>query len=119
MKKALIAWTLFLFTGVIFAQIPTMPDSLSSVKAADSTVFFTKNSKEEIPDTIPAVGYNKYGDLLNDDPVYNRRSPIAITATRVALANVLNWAADRYLFNYEWARINPHTWKNNLKGGWE
>ena len=62
---------------------------------------------------------NAYGDLLNDDPVYNPRSPWTIVAFRVATTNVFSWALSRYVFNYDWARISTTTWKNNLKGGWE
>lgn len=80
-------------------------------------------------DTIPLANiadttadnrpHNAYGDLLDDDPAYNPKSPWGIVAARVALTNVFNWAASRYVFNYDWARISPTTWKNNLKGGWE
>src|SRR3569833_1184677 len=40
--------------------------------------------------------YNKYGDLLNDDPVYNRRKPLWVPLSRVLFADAFNWAADKY-----------------------
>lgn len=62
---------------------------------------------------------NKYGDLLNDDPNYNPRYPWLLVAGRVAFTNITNWAMDRYIFNYDWARISTVTWKYNIKKGWE
>ena len=74
----------------------------------------------EVPEILPvAPGYNKYGDLLNDDPGYNKRYPVWIPALRVTTTNVFNWALARYLFNYDWARISTKTWKENLKSGFE
>lgn len=61
----------------------------------------------------------KYGTLLDDDPLYNPRYAWWKPAGRVLLADVTNWTMDRYLFNYEWARISPSTWKYNIQKGWE
>src|SRR4029077_10171001 len=49
---------------------------------------------------------NKYGDLLDDDPAYNRKYPWYVPATRVVFTNVVNWAANKYLFHYDWADIS-------------
>jgi len=69
-----------------------------------------------IPDTMK---YNMYGDLLNDDPLYNPRSSIAMVILRVTLANVTTLAIDRYVFNYDFSRVGFNSWKDNLKKGWE
>jgi hypothetical protein len=61
----------------------------------------------------------EYGNLLNDDPRYNPKYPWWKPAGRVLFADITNWAMDRYLFNYEWARISPSTWKYNIQKGWE
>lgn len=85
----------------------------------------TTDSLNEVLDTIPRQQsfnfphYNKYGNLLNDDPYYNPKYPWIIPATRVFLADVTNWAADRYIFKYDWSKIGPSTWKYNFKKGWE
>jgi hypothetical protein len=119
MKKILTTMAVCLFNVVSFAQISTVPDSLSSVKPTDSTGLVIKIPKEEVADTVPDPARNMYGGLMNDDPVYNRKYPWWIPASRVAFTNVFNWAVSRYVFNYDWARISPTTWKNNLKSGWE
>ena len=63
--------------------------------------------------------HNMYGDLLNDDPVYNPKYAWWKPATRVLAADVFNWVVARYINNADWARISTTTWKNNLKNGTE
>jgi len=73
----------------------------------------------EIADTIPATpGRSMYGELLEDDPQYNKRYPLWVPATGVIRDNVINWAFARYVFNYQWAHISTESWKRNLKGPW-
>jgi len=63
------------------------------------------------------VLYNMYGDLRDDNPEYNPKSPWWMCAIRVMLTNGVTWTADRYVFNADYARIGPDTWKRNLKTG--
>ena len=58
--------------------------------------------------------YNMYGDLRNDDPGYYTPAPIWLTAARVTLTNATTWAVDRFVFNYDFVRVTPETWKHNL-----
>lgn len=62
---------------------------------------------------------NKYGDLLDDDTMYNKKYPLWIPLAEVAATNVFVWSLDRYLLNADFARIGPDTWNYNLKKGWE
>jgi Domain of unknown function (DUF3943) len=62
---------------------------------------------------------NKYGDLLNDDSLYNRKYPLWIPILEVAGANTSVWSMDRYYLDADFARIGPESWKYNLKKGWE
>lgn len=57
--------------------------------------------------------------LRNDDPEYNKRSPVWEVALRVISADAFIWAVDRFVFNYSWSHIGPASWKYNLKTGWE
>ena len=57
--------------------------------------------------------------MRNDDPEYNKRSPVWAVALRVISTDVFTWAIDRFVFNYSWSHIGPKSWKNNLKMGWE
>lgn len=69
-------------------------------------------------DTLTLPGHNAYGDLLNDDPLFNKRYPLWVPATGIVRTNVLNWAIARYMYNFDWARISTKTWQQNLKGPW-
>lgn len=66
-----------------------------------------------------SLRYNMYGDLLDDDPVYNEKSSIPMVALRVTLSNLATWAIDHYIFDYEFVRVGPETWKHNFVTGWE
>ena len=70
-------------------------------------------SLQQQPFTEPSVR------LRNDDPEYNKRSPVGSVVLRVISASVFIWAVDRFVFNYSWSHIGPKSWKNNLKMGWE
>ena len=95
--------------------------------AADSSLKITRTGKPGkrwpwntiIYDTsIDTRPRNKYGDLLNDDPVYNPKYAWWKPAIRVVTTNVFNWALSKYIFQYDWADISLETWKYNLKHGW-
>jgi len=78
------------------------------------------NKKPALDDSVHHDSmHDMYGDLLNDDPVYNKKYPWYLPASRVVLTNVASWAVTRYVYNFEWARISPATWKYNLKHGFE
>jgi hypothetical protein len=62
---------------------------------------------------------NKYGDILNDDTLYNKKYPIWIPALETFGADAFTWSIDRYIINADYARIGPSTWKSNIKKGWE
>jgi hypothetical protein len=120
MRIFLLIFFIIRFNVETIAQIQSYTDSSSS-KIKDTAVLIIPGSGKiagkEKPDTV-IPGHNIYGDLLNDDPVYNRRYPVWVPATRVVFTNVVNWVVVRYLFKYDWAKISSETWKKNLKGPW-
>ena len=76
------------------------------------------------PDTIntsltDTMKYNMYGDLLNDDPAYNKKSTLWEVALGVTLTGVTTNLIDRYIFNFDFSRVGFNSWKHNLKTGWE
>jgi len=62
---------------------------------------------------------NKYGNLLDDDPEYNKRYPFWMPASEVVGALVLTWSLDRYVLNADYARTGINTWRDNIDKGWE
>ena len=83
-------------------------------KLSDSTG--NEPAKSALVDTTKQ---NKYGDLLDDDPEYNKRYPLWIPTVEVLGALTLTWALDRYALNAAYARIGFQTWKYNVDKGWE
>src|SRR4030095_9640716 len=111
---------LWVTTVESIAQIQPLTDSSSAAKVKDTSILIALDTTEiklEKTDTATPE-HNTYGDLLNDDPVYNRRYSVWIPATRVVFTNFVNWAVVRYLFKYDWAKISSETWKKNLRGPW-
>jgi hypothetical protein len=79
----------------------------------------TLGNEPEKSERIDTTLHNKYGDLLVDDPEYNKRYSIWKPSAEVLGAIILTWAMDRYLLNADYARIGIKTWKYNLQKGWE
>ena len=62
--------------------------------------------------------YTMYGDILNDDPEYNKRYSILLPIVDIiALSTILN-LMDEYVFKYSWSDVSLNTWRKNLKAGW-
>ena len=110
--KKIVLLVFLLFPLIMEAQ---NRDTLITSPVADSTVAH-KPVAVKIESTDSTL-YNKYGDLLNDDPVYNPRYAAWIPAVRVLSANVFNWTVARYFFKYNWAKVSTADWKNNFKKG--
>ncbi|MEO7984715.1 MAG: DUF3943 domain-containing protein, partial [Bacteroidota bacterium] len=66
---------------------------------------------------VDTTGHNKYGDLLQDDPVYNPKYACWKPAVRVLAADLFNWSVARYIYKFDWAKVTPADWKNNFKKG--
>ena len=101
-KTTVLSFLLFIYSTV-------------SAQIADSSV---KNSPV-LMDTTDKRFRNKYGDLLHDDPLYNRRYSPALVLARVTSSNVFGWAYTRYVMKEDWAKISIQTIKNNFRDGWE
>src|SRR5438105_12662118 len=55
-----------------------------------------------VPSPVPPLK-DVYGDLLSDDPVYNKRSDWPVPLYKILIQNVELWAIDRYIFNYDFS----------------
>lgn len=87
----------------VFLSFAGNSDSLNVISAAD---------------TLPQhLAHNMYGDLLNDDPVYNPKTAWWKVSARVLSTNVFNWAVARYVYKFEWAKVSTNDWKNSFKLG--
>lgn len=68
---------------------------------------------------IDSTIQNRYGDLLNDDTLYNKKAPLWRGATEILSADVIAWGVSRFIFNKDVSRITFSSWKTNLTSGWE
>ena len=112
MKFTLIFCVLFYS---LFSVAQQSPDSLQ----INNSTSLSPDSLKVVKDSADARPRNIYGDLLDDDPKYNRRYSIGLVLARVTSSNVFGWAYSRYVMKEEWAEISLKTWKNNFKQGWE
>ncbi|MDR3628645.1 MAG: DUF3943 domain-containing protein [Ignavibacteriaceae bacterium] len=72
-------------------------------------------NESSFPDTIntsltDTMKYNMYGDLLNDDPNYTKRSPIWKPAVQIVIQEVLLNLVDHYVMHFDWATVGFHSW---------
>lgn len=74
-----------------------------------------QDSVKKVEDTVT----NKYGNLKNDLPDFNKKYPLWTVFLKVTGANVSTFLIDRYIFDYDFSRIGFNTWKHNIKTGWE
>ena len=79
-------------------------------------ILFLDTTQTTSPDSMK---YNMYGDLLNDNPMYNKKSPVWMVILRVTLSGVSTNLIDHYILNFDFSRVGFNSWKNNLKTGWE
>lgn len=92
----------------------------------DSSSKFAFTDSSVVPQTEGVISkkapgdntkYNRYGDLLADDPAYNPRYPVWVPAVRVLSADLFNWSVARFIYKYDWARTGPRYWKTNFQKG--
>jgi hypothetical protein len=76
------------------------------------------NNQPVTSDLIDSTKQNKYGDLLVDDPEYNKKYPLWIPAVEVFGINTLLNVVDRYALKLDFANVNPTTWKRTISAGW-
>jgi hypothetical protein len=76
-------------------------------------------NKQDLIKTIGSTKYNMFGDLLNDDPIYNKKTSLWMQGFSVLQSHILLGLIDRYVFNYDFARIGFNSWKHNINTGWE
>lgn len=66
---------------------------------------------------IDSTKFSRYGDLLNDDPEYNKKSPVWVPAVQVVAENLVLNIMDRTVMHLDFAKTNPTTWNRTLHAG--
>ncbi len=140
MKSIYLLIFFLLLSSVFLHAQNTTPQDITKVSPVDTIVPAKGEPKEQLKEIkeekvkqlsdstgnepkksalIDTTILNKYGDLLEDDTLYNKKYPLWVPLTEVAGANVFVWSIDRFILNADFARIGLHTWKYNIKKGWE
>lgn len=114
MKIIYISVFSLLFSVALHAQ-----DTAQDTNLAINRVPVDTNSKKILVKDTGAKVENMYQRLLNDDPVYTKKTPWYVPAARVLLNNAGLLAIDRFIFNYDFSRIGFNSWARNIKEGWE
>lgn len=132
MKPILILIFLFSIQPLLFSQKkPAKPDSIQPGKGTsdkqlkqiiEKKIRLHSDAPGDEPKKsilIDSTKQNRYGDLLNDDSVYNKRHPVWVPALQVFAINSFVWSVDRYVLKADFSRVNTTTWNFNLQKGWE
>ncbi len=142
---AIIFLTLTFFSTQLFAQIhpdaDTIPSRSNQIHPdADTIVPSRGNIEQQLKDIrkrqillysdstgsgnvpkksglIDSTKKNRYNNLLEDDPEYNKKSPIWNPALQVVAMNVILNVVDRSVFHLQFAKVDLHTWKRTTAAG--
>ncbi|MDP4150819.1 MAG: DUF3943 domain-containing protein [Bacteroidota bacterium] len=130
MKSIYLLFFPLLTCGVLSAQNPLkdtivpskghIKEQLDSIKkekvkiASDSAGNGNQPAKSRFIDTTKL---NKYGDLLNDDPEFTKKTSVLTPALEVVGMSVVLNVVDRTVMHLEFANVDPHTWSRTLKAG--
>lgn len=111
--KLLILCCLSLSLGRAQVDTVIVADTTATSVAAEPAIPFHT-------DTLPNdARFNAYGGLLDDDPEYTPRRNVFIPMSEVLLKYSIVWGINRWVFDEEWVRVSPETWKKNIEEGWE
>lgn len=100
-------------TPVISDTIKGTPDEKIIKFNADST-----NKKDQIK-SIDSTRYNIFGDLLKDDPEYNKKYPLWIPMVEILGVHASLGLFNRYVSNEDFGRVGFNSWKHNIETGWQ
>lgn len=127
MKKIWLFLLLILCSSILRAQhhaTDTIVPAKGNIKGQLERI---KKEKIKLSDSInnePVKGAfvdttktNKYGDLLNDDPEYTKKTKIWVPALEVVGESVVLNIVDRSVLNLEFAKVDFHTWNRTLHAG--
>ncbi|MHA4810007.1 DUF3943 domain-containing protein [Flavitalea flava] len=93
-------------------------DQLKDIKKEKIALYSDSAANEPAKaEPIDTTKMSRYGDLLNDDPEYSKKSPIWRPAVQVVGENLLLNLLDRSVMNLEFAKVNMTTWGRTLKAG--
>ena len=115
-------------TEVLLAQSPVrdtivpakgdIKEQLKQIKERKTAAHTdSANTEPRKSPSLDSTKYSRYGDLLNDDPEYNKKSPLWKPAVQVVTENVILNIVDRTVLKLQFAKTDFTTWKRTLSAG--
>src|ERR1700753_3798597 len=102
--------------------VPSKGDINGQVREINKrSIAWNRDSAGVDPRKLPGLDttkYSRYGDLLNDDPEYTKKSKIWRPAAQVVVENTILNIMDRSVLKLEFAKTDVHSWNRNLHAGW-
>jgi len=74
-------------------------------------------NQPKISAKVDTIKQNKYGDLLRDDSLYNRKYPLWVPFLEGIGDNFILSMVDSRILKYSWAMVGKASWKSNLSAG--
>ncbi len=114
--------------ALLQAQVITAPDSikpglgnreqqLKRIKERQKRLFRDSVGGTEPANTflLDTTLFNKYGDLLHDDPEYNPRQPLWKPVAQVVGINAVFMGYNRFIAKADYGYVSTQSWKRNLR----
>jgi hypothetical protein len=131
MKTTIFLLTITLFSTRLFAQISSEADTivpsrghieqqLKDIRKRQILNHSDSTASGNVPKKswhIDSTKRNRYNNLLEDDPQYNKKSSLFVPAYEVVLMNAVLNVVDRTVFHLEFAKVDFHTWKRTTSAG--
>ncbi|RNI27172.1 DUF3943 domain-containing protein [Rufibacter immobilis] len=115
-------------SALLQAQVITAPDSikagrgsreqqLQQIKERKARLFTDSLGGTEPTNSflLDTTLFNKYGDLLNDDPEYNKRQPLWKPTAQVVGVNLAFMGFNRYIAKADYGYVSTSSWRRNLR----
>jgi hypothetical protein len=129
MKRFYILFFLLFYSAIFYAQTPALDTIVPAKGNINKQLKEIKRKKNSFHADLAGINepkktalidttkYNKYGDLLNDDPEFNKKYAIWKPALQVVGENVVLNLLDRSVLHLEFANVDIHSWKRNINAG--
>ena len=129
MKKFYVLFYLILYSEIFYAQIPAMDTIVPARGNINKQLKEIRREKNNLHSDSTGINqphktqfldttkYNKYGDLLNDDPEYNKKYAVWKPPLQVVGENIVLNLLDRSVLHLGFADVDIHSWKRNLNAG--
>src|ERR1035437_1595293 len=95
-------------------DINKLKNNIYDTNIKSNVVALDTNSKKILVKDSTTHLYNVYRGLLNDDPIYNKKSYLWQPIFKVALQNTLLNLVDHYLLHYDFSGVGFNSWNRTF-----